>query len=81
MKKGEITIYPKEYFYPYGFKEKYTSECITENTYGIHWWNDSWTNLKSRLFLETKHLAGFSKIIKKIKIIARYYIKERRIGS
>ncbi|BBM36533.1 hypothetical protein JCM16774_1477 [Pseudoleptotrichia goodfellowii] len=81
LKKGEITIYPKEYFYPYGFKEKYTPQCITENTYGIHWWNDSWTSLKARLFLETKHLTGFSKIVKKMRIVARYYIKERRIGS
>lgn len=78
LKEGEIAIYPKEYFYPYGFKEKFSPECIGENTYGIHWWNDSWTNIKARLFLESKHLSGMSKLIKKLRIIARYYLKEKR---
>ena len=78
LKEGEITIYPKEYFYPYGFKEKFSSDCIKENTYGIHWWNDSWSNLKARLFLETKHLRGILKLIKKMRIIARYYLIEKR---
>ena len=78
LEKGEIIIYPKEYFYPYGYKEKFSNECIKENTYGIHWWNDSWSNLKARLFLESKHLKGFSKLIKKIRIITRYYIIEKR---
>ena len=78
LEKGEIIIYPEEYFYPYGYKEKFSNECIKENTYGIHWWNDSWSNLKARLFLESKHLKGFSKLIKKIRIITRYYIIEKR---
>jgi len=78
LKEGEITIYPKEYFYPYGFKEKFSSDCIKENTYGIHWWNDSWSSLKARLFLETKHLRGILKLIKKMRIIARYYLIEKR---
>lgn len=74
LEKGEIIIYPKQYFYPYGFRETYTPECIKEDTYGIHWWNDSWNNMKASLFLETKHLSGIQKIIKKAKIIARYYL-------
>ncbi len=78
LRKGEIAIYPKEYFYPYGFREKFSPECIKENTYGIHWWNDSWTNLKARLFLESKHLSGISRLIKKLRIAARYYLKEKR---
>ena len=78
LKEGEITIYPKEYFYPYGFREKYSPDCIKENTYGIHWWNDSWSSLKARLFLESKHLTGIPKLIKKMRIIARYYLVEKR---
>ena len=78
LEGGEIIIYPKEYFYPYGFKEKFSKECIKEDTYGIHWWNDSWGSLKSRLFLESKHLKGIFKIIKKLRIIVRYYLIEKR---
>ena len=43
-----------------------------------HWWNDSWSSLKARLFLETKHLSGVKKLVKKARIIARYYLKEKR---
>ena len=78
LKNGEIVIFPKEYFYPYGFHEKYTDDCIKPETYGIHWWNDSWSSLKARLFLETKHLSGVKKLVKKARIIARYYLKEKR---
>ena len=78
LKNGEIVIFPKEYFYPYGFKEIYSDDCIKPETYGIHWWNDSWSSLKARLFLETKHLSGVKKLIKKMRIIARFYLKEKR---
>ena len=78
LKNGEIVIFPKEYFYPYGFHEKYIDDCIKPETYGIHWWNDSWSSLKARLFLETKHLSGVKKMIKKMRIIARFYLKEKR---
>ena len=78
LKNGEMVIFPKEYFYPYGFHEKYTDDCIKPETYGIHWWNDSWSSLKARLFLETKHLSGVKKLVKKARIIARYYLKEKR---
>lgn len=81
LQKGEIIIYPKEYFYPYSFKEKFSESCIKENTYGIHWWNDSWGSLKSKLFLESKHLKGIYKIIKKIRITARYYLIEKKDRS
>ncbi len=76
LKGDNIVIYPKEFFYPYHFTEKYTDECITENTYGIHWWNDSWSSLKAKLFLETKHLKGVKKLVKYIKVTLRHYIKK-----
>ena len=77
LSKEDIKIYPREYFYPYHFTEEYTESCITENTYGIHWWNDSWSNLKANLFLETKHLHGIHKGFKILKILLRYTLKKR----
>lgn len=63
----DIFIYDKEYFYPFAFNEEFTYDCITENTYGIHWWGKSWAK-KRDYFLESKHLSGFNKIWKCSKI-------------
>lgn len=37
-----ITVYPQEYFYPYGYKEKFSPSCVTPNTYAIHHWGHTW---------------------------------------
>ena len=68
--EGNITVYDKEYFYPFSYREDFYYECIKENTYGIHWWGKSWAK-KRDYFLETKHLSGGNKIIKCAKIFAR----------
>lgn len=39
-----VKIYESEYFYPYHFKEKFTPDCVKENTYCIHHWQVSWMN-------------------------------------
>lgn len=72
----ENTIYlEKRLFYPFDANEKFNDNCIKKDTYAIHWWNASWATLKAKLFLETKHLKGIKKILKKIKIILRVYLK------
>lgn len=38
---GLVTI-PKVCFYPYNWNETFTTDCIKENTYGIHWWKMGW---------------------------------------
>jgi len=42
-----VTIYPKEYFYPYAWYEQFTPDCITENTYAVHHWEGSWIDTKN----------------------------------
>ncbi len=66
--ESSIRIYDEEYFYPFGFKENFYTECIKENTYGIHWWGKSWAK-KRDYFLESKHLNGFNKVVKCTKIL------------
>lgn len=39
---GDFVTLPKEYFFPYNWNEKYSEDCITKNTHGIHWWKHSW---------------------------------------
>ncbi|MFQ6603584.1 glycosyltransferase family 32 protein [Flavobacterium sp. C3NV] len=43
---NKVLLLPTEYFYPFAWFEKFTSDCITENTICIHWWEDSWVNKK-----------------------------------
>lgn len=44
-----ITIYSKDYFYPYKWDEEYSEECITPNTYAVHLWDHTWGGKKSTL--------------------------------
>ena len=49
QKVGDVRLYPVEYFYPYGPREKFSPECIRENTYCMHHWSGSWLKkLRSR---------------------------------
>lgn len=41
---GDVAILPPEYFYPYHWDEYYTPECVTENTFCVHHWSNSWNN-------------------------------------
>ena len=59
-----IHVYPHEYFYPYYYNEHFTPECISPNTYGIHWWSSSWKSKQAKVFLRTKHLQGLRKWLK-----------------
>lgn len=43
-KFDDIAILPPEYFYPYHYTEKYTPECVKENTYTVHHWSMSWSD-------------------------------------
>lgn len=64
----EIRLFPSYYFYPYHYTAKFSKECLTSNTYGIHWWSHSWNKVDDYIFLNTKHLSGFMKF-KKISTI------------
>lgn len=76
LNDGKIKIYPKEYFYPFGYGENFSENSIKENTYGIHWWEKSWNTLRIKLFIESKHLKGIKKYIKKLKIVCRHLLEK-----
>ena len=52
----DIYVYPPEFFYPFHYEESYSPQCITPNTYTIHWWGASWINASNLVFLQNKHL-------------------------
>lgn len=49
-----LTIYPREYFYPFYFNEKFNLNCLTPNTYSIHWWRGSWSNKDTVEYLSNR---------------------------
>ncbi len=57
----DITVFPKEYFYPYYVGEDRNSVEITGNTYSIHHWAKSWgrpddTSIRGRLTNSTRDM-------------------------
>lgn len=43
----KITIYPREYFYPYSYY--WDEKIVTDNTYMIHYYDASWLRKKERI--------------------------------
>jgi mannosyltransferase OCH1-like enzyme len=39
---ADVVIFPTPYFYPYYFGQTFTPECITRQTYTIHYWQKRW---------------------------------------
>lgn len=71
-----IKIYPKEYFYPYNHDEEFTEKCLTENTYGIHWWGKSWGKNPKIYFLKYKHLPWWKRYPKHLCKLINIYSKK-----
>lgn len=75
LEKNKIKIYPQNYFYPFNHDEEFTKECITENTYAIHWWEKSWGKNPKVYFLKYKHLPFWKKYPKHICKLINFYSK------
>ena len=39
---GDVTVYPAEYFYPYPYFGSFSPDCVTAQTYCIHYWEGTW---------------------------------------
>lgn len=81
ISKEEVIVYPREYFYPYNHDEKFTKECITSNTYTIHWWEKSWGKNPKVYFLKYKHLPWWKRYPKHICKLINYYFKFYILGK
>lgn len=73
----DITIYPREYFYPYSYNR--TNNVFTDNTCMVHYYDASWLPMKNRIenYLVRKY--GRVKAIKMIKAYQKINILARRI--
>jgi mannosyltransferase OCH1-like enzyme len=67
---NSIVVYSSDYFYPIHYSQEFTlseiSKYCTENTYGVHLWNKSWTT-EFVLFEEKKYKDGFKMVYNRIK--------------
>ena len=56
--KQKVDVLPVEYFSPYdsGGIKVFSPELITENTYAIHWYSNSWGSFKKVMWLQVKHI-------------------------
>jgi len=74
-RENNINIYLREYFYPFNHDEEFTKDCITGNTYAIHWWGKSWKKNPKVYFLKYKHLPWWKKYPKHMAKLINYYFK------
>lgn len=73
--KHNITIYPREYFYPLSFN--FENNIFTDNTCMIHYFDASWFTKKEKFFLKLKRVFGS----KTIDFVNNIYHKLRHVGG
>ncbi len=64
-----VNIYPAEYFHPFHYDRQFTHDCITENTYTVHWMNASWHSKLTFYFLSNKHRIPLNTLLKQLEFI------------
>ena len=74
--KHDITIYPREYFYPYSYNR--TNNLFTKNTCMIHYYDASWLPLKNRIENLLVRRYGRERAIKMIKAYQKTYVGARK---
>ncbi len=61
LKTKDVTVYPPEYFFPLPLNKNFTPECLTPDSYTIHWWKSSWSRPEVTNWLKNKHVLGKEK--------------------
>ncbi len=65
VNKNGVTVYDIPVFYPYHYSQTFSEECITPETYTVHWWKElSWQYPEDLEWLKTKHTRTREKNIK-----------------
>ncbi len=76
---GGVELFPKEYFYPYHITEKFTPECVKENTYTIHHWGYSWGTKPFSYRLEHLKKVTKDKLYKTLPVHQKGYLKHGKL--
>ena len=76
---GGVELFPKEYFYPYHITEKFTPECVKENTYTIHHWGYSWGTKPFSYRLEHLKKVTKDKLYQTLPVHQKGYLKHGKL--
>lgn len=76
---GGVELFPKEYFYPYHITEKFTQECVKENTFTIHHWGYSWGTKPFSYRLEHLKKVTKDKLYKTLPVHQKGYLKHGKL--
>lgn len=74
IKYPDIYIYPEKIFIPFRFREKFSQDCIKNETHTIHWWGSSWVRREILFFLENKHKMSAENLEKIEGYIRTFYL-------
>lgn len=74
--KHDITIYPREYFYPYSYNRD--NNLFTDNTCMIHYYDASWIPLKDRIENEMVRKIGKKKTFQLLETYrkGKHYVRQ-----
>lgn len=72
----DVFLAPWHWFYPFSMEEKFTPECVREDTLAAHFWDKSWEKYTSR---PTRILRGARSIARRILAIRRLGIRRARL--
>ena len=75
----KLTLYDREFFYPYPYNAVFEQSCVTKDTVMIHWWAASWNRtVTPYLFLTTKHVRNPAvRLLAMLKRATGYYLRRR----
>ncbi len=71
VQNDDITIYPPQYFNPFHFDVEFKHDCITPDTYSVHWMGASWHSKKNLFFLSNKHRIPLPTLLKQLAFIEK----------
>jgi mannosyltransferase OCH1-like enzyme len=79
QKVAGVALYPKEYFYPYHITEKFSPDCVKENTHAIHHWGYSWGKRPFSYRLEHYKTVFRNKLYQNLSIHQKGYLKDGKL--
>ena len=68
----KISIYPAEYFHPFHYSQEFNNNCITENTYSVHWMGASWHSKVNFYFLANKNRIPLKTLLKQLEFLKKH---------
>ncbi|MEM6318478.1 MAG: glycosyltransferase [Bacteroidota bacterium] len=76
---GGVELFPKEYFYPYHITEKFSLDCVKDDTHTIHHWGYSWGKRPFSYRLEHLKKVAKEKVYRALPVHQKGYLKHGKM--